>query len=391
MPDPVANFSDPSVGGDPADQSSSTQMPTQQSLQTPPSSQDANSPQLNQAVSQPPEGAAPKSFRDSLASQGYDLSAFKDEESLAQAVISYMTEQQKQQQDNQHLVELGRQVLPHASQFSEWQKQQLQQQQAQAQPEPKKPAWEMPDYNNDWDSKTQWDESRRSWVAVDGGWPAALRAAEERNAYEEAARNNMQRLLKDPVAIARQGLGLPEGVDTIEEYVSQAVEKAVSAERARTEAQVYLSQRERELYQFDPQGNVVFDPRNNEPALSPVGEATLQYLTMLQQSGVTDISARRQLAEALVERDKFAGRFGDPSAQTQPPSNEPAGNGQPPLTPEQIGEQKRKRFVDRIPSRDGSLAGAMDPTAPVTQNPDASLSELNRQVFQQKGLRYDPD
>ncbi len=215
----------------------------------------------------PEPGVEPQlSVRDQLTASGFDASGYATDE----AAIAAMAVNANAYRDAQPLIGYGREYVENAEEFQTWQ---AAQQQAAPVPEPETPSWTQPEMDPNWDTLTVFDEAAGQYVAVQRDSPSMVRAAEQRNDYQRATRDNLNTLLQNPVGTVWDG-GVSERVDKL---VAERVDAAIAQYASQQQTQAFLNENRAELFQVDPGGEVQVDPITGQQLLTPRGEAMSQY------------------------------------------------------------------------------------------------------------------
>jgi len=310
-----------------------------------------------------PESAPPEpGLRDVFTQAGFNTSGFADDQSLASAAMDYL----QRARQSAPLAEYGQQYLQHAEKFQEY----LKSLEPEPEPEPAKPVFQAPEYDPRWEVGCEWNPGTRRWAAQD---VEHLQAAEQLNRYVAHEQATLQKLARQPIfQTLQEQPGFADWWEEQKQGLLAQIEQHYAQKAVEDEQRAWLAEREKELWEHDANGSVVFGP-DGQPKLSAIGQATYEYAVQLQ-ANIPDPIARRNMVEALVERDKLKGRFGEIKAQ---PASAPAA--QPP--------EKKERFmaqIERAPNRSG--AEDADPTAREVSDPDEFFKRENRRVLREKGI-----
>lgn len=302
---------------------------------------------------------APETLRDIVASLDYDTSGFKDDRELAQGLLQSADAYNQ----SRPLINYGRRYVEHAAEFEKWletQEQTKQQQQVQEKP---KFSWPNLEYNPEWDRLTKLDPNIGEYIPVNEYVSPAV--AQHRNTFVRQQREALNRLLKDPVGLFKEGAS-----DWIQEQINQGVAGAIKQYQAQQQAQQYLAEKQGEFYQLDESGRVRFDTQNRE-VLSQKGEAALQFAQEARQLGFGDPAKIQFYVDRMLSAyDALVGQ----SQQQQNTDAEP-----------QAPRNNKKRFLDRVrqTNRSGTTNGS---DGDEVQSREMSAKEITHQELRRRGL-----
>lgn len=342
-------------------------------------------PQVPEQVTPPPEPASepihepagdspPTSSFDlrAIAQEGgLDVSQFADDRDLANTLVASA----QWYRENEPLTRYGREYVDHAAEFQQW-RQEQEARRAEEAAKATKPTgppppdgWvEVPPFNEQWEKYTVYDPRRGAYVPNPEDPYASPRAAQERNAYEQAVRKNQSLLAQKGPQLFQQQMEqvLAQREAQILAKAQQQFQAALAYQRQIEQNQQYLNANAAKYYATDAQGNVLpADPRTGEPPLSQLGQALRHYAIEAQQHGMAP-ALIRGYAEAMANQ-----YVAQQSAATPPP--EPESSPPPP----------KQRFLDRIRNRaNGSMAAPPEEHP----NPDATLREIMDDELRKQGL-----
>ena len=362
-----------------------------QAQQAPPSEPQVSAPE--QQISASPSPSIPSTpsldVRGTLKQNGYDVGGFNDDASALNALVS-TAERYSQVKP---LINYGRQYMQHAGEFQQWQQERQRQaleQAKQQQVATQKPAveWSMPKYNQEWDKLTRFDPQIGAYVPVSEWVSPAV--AEQRNAYAKALRENSERLLSDPFGLIKKYFGIPEEVTNLVEWfdrrADQRADERFSRYDAVSQTRAELQRNYAQYYQTDASGHPIIDPRTNEEALTPRGEALLHFATEARQSyGLNDPTQIQRYAYSQLAMAERAGMFNQQAAPQQQQAQ--AAAQQAAIDPSQTSAPRKRRFLDRaaqINSRNGTDRTGLP--SQTLQNPDADIDELFNDALKQNGF-----
>jgi hypothetical protein len=351
------------------------------------------------AVSQP---AAPQSFGDqvrqeqqpapqeqmsairaAIASRGFDVSEFQDDDAIINTFVQALPQIQAFPQ-LQQLAQYGSRYLENASDFEKWQEEQARQRQAQ-QPAPQPQSkWNPPEYDERWNDHVRYDAEAGKFVPKDQWSNPAI--ADKVNNFEGWRRKAADRLVREPDKVFWE---LNE--ERIQKTIDERVEAMLAQRQAQTEAAQFIQQNMQQFYVLGQNGQLQTD-HTGQPVMTPQGQAFSQFAREARSFGITDENkiveyASKQLKVALFEAQQ-AGQGQQPPQQPQE------------LTPAQERlRNERGQFVasaangalpptnghNRIANRMGSVASAAE--AGIAQNGEvSSFGALARQEAQRLGM-----
>jgi hypothetical protein len=337
-----------------------------------------------------------------LAEKGYDSSQFDNDDAALEALLGTV----EQHHQSRQYIEAGQRYAPHAEEFDTWLAEKQKQQPAATTAEPpeddKPPAfeWTPPEYDPTWESKGLVTTADGRWLPPEGR-PDLAGVAQKLNAYYDWHTTKGQEIVRNFPQMVEQAVSgrLQSQEETFQARVNEAVQQGIAAYEQQQQSQRYVTEREAEFFQQDAQGRNVLDPENGAPVLTEKGQAFIDYATEAQGYGIQDPAAVQQYVDGQLSRDEAAGRFGaatpasDPQqATTTPVAADGNGNGQTPASTPAIARNKKGQFIRRVvegqqrSQRGGSEPSVTDPDD-MSQNPDASLSEMLKSEAQKAGIR----
>ena len=322
----------------------------------------------------PAPSPAPESFslRQYAIDQGYDPTDFADEKSLAETLFRTA----ERFGEIEPLAKIGSQFAPFADKLGDFQEYIKQRDEEAARLKAEEDAkaaapppikWRQVEYDPQWERYCEVDERTGLYRPIH---PDFAHHARKLNEAVEARRENAQRLYDLPNLLDEYFDPRQKTLhDTLLKEVEEVVEQRIQALQQQAETNAYVQERAKDFYQLDQAGNVVVGP-DGYAALSPKGEAMMRYLQELREAGITDPAKLRTWAEARLAADEAAGSFGKPT----PPPTEPA--------PAPV---RKKKFMERVPQRSGTIP---DDTAPAgtPQNQSATFEENADRLMQEYGI-----
>lgn len=282
-----------------------------------------------------PQQASP--LRDSLTARGFDTSAFGTEDELISAfsdalpVISNLP-------SIINNARYGAQYREHEAEFGQWLAERQQREPApQAPPEPPKSKWDAPPFDPKWASHVRYDQDSGTYVAKD--MLSSPIAVEGMNRRAEFLREKQQKFWDNPYEFSWEGIQ-----DKVEQLVAERQQAFMEEMQTRQqeaevvgETEQWLYQNLHHLYQTDPQGTPLLDPRTGEAALTPLGRIFQHNANQVRQMGVQNPIYVRDLALSMT-RDYIAAQQVEQQPQAPagyaPAQDVPAGAATPPRGPD---------------------------------------------------------
>lgn len=315
--------------------------------------------------------------RDLISQSGMNAADFNDDQEAVQALIGAVQEFRQYRPFIQQGQEYRQ--LQADKDFQAWMQQRRQAAQPQqAQPAQAPPKWSMPKYDPSWELLTRWEPQLGRYVVID---PVNVSptVAEARNAYHQAQRENLNRLLENPTDTI-WGAGLEEKINAALQKQMEQVQAMLTQYDTVKYNQSYLEQNKQYFYNLDANGQPLYDTNGNE-SLTDMGKFALQSAMQARQFGIQHSLQIQQYVDQQLFLANKAGMFG---------TSKPAQATQPVHTPEAIAEDKKKSFVQRA-TRSKNRNGTQHPGAAPTddlppQNLEASFRELNREELRKRGV-----
>jgi len=247
---------------------------------------------------------------DRLASKGYDVSSFSNDEDLINETEA------RYAASNQNIKQLEEEQL-RQQQYAQQQYAQNQQQQQALPEEESGPT--KPEFDQSWVNLVEPGETGKYVVRDEYIGSVDPTIAEKVNEYVEWRQERSNRLIDDPVnAMMESGLA-----DQIDARIRNAVNSELSRSQLQSNAADFISQNQDVLYVKDSTGNVLTDSQN-KPVLSPTGEALNGAHTALREQGMHDPVARHQVAMQMVQnhftQSRIASMNQQGTRQDAPPS-----------------------------------------------------------------------
>jgi hypothetical protein len=345
------------------------QPPNPEPMPSPPDPQaapPAPSPEPPQPAPEPSGGG----IRDYLTSKGYDVSDFKDDNDILEVLV----ERSAAADQLAELAQYGQRYQQHADEFERWR-------QENAEPEkpaePNQVAWSPPEFDASWLQHLDFNPATNRYS------PRSIEhasLAEKANRYREFRERTNDRFVRDPLGTLEEA-GLGKRFQDLEQSIDQRVEERLKAVMAQQEQQRYFQEKQKELFVTDEGGNVRYDPRTGQPALTPKGQAFSRYSQEAQSMGLTDPGTVRRYAERMVEADEHRGAFGAPADPATPPNEPPPSGSEPP-------RDDKGRFLRRVAD-----SGERPPEAPANPPQGSrrqSLSNIVNEEMKARGLNPEP-
>jgi len=332
------------------------------------------------AVSLPDSGVSTPagggfSLRELAVQRGYDPADFKDDPSLAAALLD-AAERFAQAEP---LANIGRQFAPYAGRMGEIEEY-LKQKDEEAQvaaaeaakaAEPPALEWRKAEYDPSWERYCQVNQQTGLWEPIHHDF---AQYARKLNEATEARRLNSQRVVDD----------LPGLLDTYFNPRQTAIEKAVlkkveelveqqfQSRQQQTQTAELLKAHEKEWYVLDGAGQPAMLP-NGEPKLSPIGEAVAHFAQEARSLGIADPGAIQKYALNMVDAAKATGKL----VATSTPSVIPAPNSPiPGVSGQGAARNPNGRFLRRLPNADrlsqraGNIPSSGEPHDSLSPMPD---------------------
>ena len=326
---------------------------------------------------EPTPEPAPWSLREAGQTHGIDPSAFESDESMATAMFTALNNAQ----DNEALAKIGRQFAPYADNLDKFREWEISQAASAAEVEPE-PAvdpfvWESPEYNPRWEGMVEPD-GRGGYKAPDDA-PELSGIAAKLTTHRQFQTERLTQFLGNPQELIHTAMTdqLSEMEKRIMDASSKAIETAMQKQVEAAEAQRFISDQEKDLFQFDANDQPMFDTQGNQIP-TPKGRAMAGYFDEMTNAGATDQAKIREIVAQRIAADEAAGLF-EPSAPVQPIQPAPV-----------VPPPKKTRFVNRLLPSNNRAGTVPDPTAPTgshQQNPSASMDDITRRIASEQGVQ----
>ena len=359
---------------------------------------------------------APKPFslRDTLASQGYDVSDYESDADAAADLLRSAEAFEK----NQAYFELGQQIAPHYSDYQRYLMEQEAAKKDRATEPPKqtptpvektseKPValeWDVPEYDPAWGRFCEFDEKGRAKAVV--GDPAIVQYAQKVNAYQDWQQRAGDRIVREFPQLVQQAMA--QEIAGLREEI-QGFRQAAQQERDQSEVQAWMEGHAADFFEHDKDGNLLVDAAGRQIP-TPRYEAAVEYYQQLAQSNL-DERVMRQMIDVYLERDELAGRFGDVPAGSRAPKRNPrsaigadanqtrsAASRPTRQSPTDVGKAKKHGFLRRVVEQKGAQTTNRGGTRPrelssddAPQSPDETLDDIVKQEMDKRGISYPKD
>ena len=387
--DPLAGS--PAPTGEPASEPTSAPTPTPAPAPTEPA---------------PTDGTIPTSVREALASRGYDTSGFQSEADALDGLLATAEEFHR----TRPYVQVGQRYSPHADAIDAYLEERARSTAGQSAPavpgqpaapgqsvspvaepagkqEPSGLKWEPPEYDPAWETRARWDADNQRYAPASQYDSPVV--AEKLNAFRDWQVRTSRDLLTRFPELVEEAMGgrLKSLEESMESRVQGIVREAITGYDSQQQSSQFFSDREKELFEVDAQGQRLADPATGEPVLSAKGRAFREYAEQGQAFGITDQNNLLRYVDEQLRRDDASGRFGQPGGQ---PSNGNGSQQAPEPTPGQVAEHRKGEFLRRVvrgqhlPQRSGSFPAPN--ASDSTQNPDETLDEIFEDELRKKGL-----
>ena len=233
---------------------------------------------VSEGGAQPQVASDWQSIRDAAARFGYQgLSSFQDDE----AALIHLVQQAQRAQQADAYAQLGRAIAPELQQYQEFRK---------TQPQPgavaAPPAYAPPPFDQKWMSLVDRDPASGMYYAKPGVNPAVAEAVNKRMDWQE-------KFTQDPLSVMDQ-----YAQAKLPEIVQREVKQALASYQRDNAVNSILAANDAWLYQRDASGKYAQGPNGRVP--TPEGQAYIQQVRQLQESGVTDPTTQDTLARQLV-------------------------------------------------------------------------------------------
>jgi len=274
------------------------------------------------------------------------------------AALQHLILQARRAQEANHLAQLGQQVMPHWSQFQQWQQEQARQQQAQQ----GKGWWTPPEYDPRWANQVIRDPNTGELRPAQGA-PADvvqkyLTAVQHRDEF-------LEKFAFDPLGSIRPGIE-----EVVKEITGQMIQGSFGTYQDQVFAQNYVQQNSGWLHARDQQGNVLRD-QQGQPQLSQQGRAFAHYVNEAKQLGIKTEQGLARYAEDKVRLLLALDRLQQVGAQQQ-------------------GQQAKQEFQQTQTAthqpQQAALAQSQTPSPALAQNQSLSLEARLRQGFRDGGV-----
>jgi hypothetical protein len=253
------------------------------------------------AAQQPAPAEGWQGVRDYLKGQGIDLPYSDDAAALNALARSY-----QQLQERNAYAELGQRLQPHIGDIQEF----LRRRQAPAEPAP---AWAPPPFRKEWLSQVERDEGSGQLRAKPGFDPAV---AERVQAYADWR----ERFLDNPEQVV---------APLVESRAQALIERKFAEHQQQTLAQQLIQQHAPWLYQHDPSGRPVPDPRTGQPQLSPAGVVYAREARRVYEAGIADVREMDRYARLAAENAALRGALQQSAPAAAPPAQQRAAQSAP--------------------------------------------------------------
>lgn len=322
---------------------------------------------------QEPEGPPPNPLLGSLSERGFDTTQFDSDDSLLQAIESTF-EKSSQIPQLEQMARYGHEYLQNRDQYQRWMNEQKQQtQQPQEPEEPKGPKWQPPEFDESWMNLIEMDEATGRFRPVSNYVDPSI--AEKANNYVKWRREQENKFWEDPYGFINPALESTK--EELQQYVAEAIQQAFQGRDSQTKVERYLSERERDFYEYDGETPVI---ENGYHKLTKKGELFEKYYSEAQSLGIADEYKAMQYAEKLANASL-------PKEPQEPPSEQQKQPQPPAATNEQQKEtflQKAVKQSQHTPNRNASIASAAE--ASIAQNPDESFAEMVLREAKEQGI-----
>tara|TARA_E500000331_G_scaffold339925_1_gene370688 strand:- start:3650 stop:4741 length:1092 start_codon:yes stop_codon:yes gene_type:complete len=235
---------------------------------------------------EPDQGS--QSVLNELASKGYDVSEFRNDEDLISETEARYAATEQAKRDLEEHQEMMRQ-------------QSFQQSQAPPQDAPVETESSesngQPKFDASWANLVEQDESGRYVVRDEYVGSVDPSIADRVNKYVNWRQERSNQLIEDPVGtILESGLN-----DQIEARVRNAVSQELNKGKVRDDAQSFIQENANVLYVTNPETGQVQKDNSGQPILSAAGQALNNAHVSLRQQGMFDPVARHQVAMQMVQ------------------------------------------------------------------------------------------
>ena len=320
----------------------------------------------------------PQSIRDYYKDQGYDTSAYESDLDLAKAAMAGA----QAYQDNQHFINVGRQMAPQQEEFLKWQAERKTQSEQQAGAEHELSEWVkgVPEYDPKWDALVRIDPDTGRYLPVDSYISPELPAKLQK--FKSWQRDTINDLSMDPMAVMRKA-GL---VEYVQGEIQSAMENGFRYYDTARRSSDFVRDHAAEYFVLDKNGKPTQDPYTGQDQYTPVGARFQQWVTHLQNGGMTNPDLVIQTATQLVDGEKASGMFGEPGTSGQPQPAQPT-QAAPTSPTGEINEHQKQAFIDRAnsaartPNRGGTAQVEDEP-----QNPNATFFEMAMPDMDRRGM-----
>lgn len=277
----------------------------------PPSSQ---APPPAQTGSQaPPAAATPASqLRDQLNQHLGGLVNFS-QYSDDTALMRGLAETLRQSQNMQQFATLGQQVMPHWSQFQEWQKAQEAAEQARRAQEQK--WWNPPPFDRSWLDGVIVDEATGQLQPKPGYDPSI---PQKIAAYRQFQREQLDKFFTDPIGMLKPGLE-----QLIKEIAGNVVQNNVGQYSATQQANDWVRQNQHWLFEHDDSKRMMYD-QQGRPIPSQVNMMFRNHFQQILQMGIKDGPEAYELAKKLTHADLLNQAKAGTQTAAQPTPTAPA-------------------------------------------------------------------
>jgi len=348
-----------------------------------------------------------------LAKQGIiDANAFPDDA----AVLPHLQRLEQMRAQVPHLqaqARVGAEAMEH---WEEFQKFRADRQKASAEDSAKQQQAagppKLPEYDANWENLCVFDETTGVYK-VRPGYEAAVMpdTAKKLTEYHRARAKRANEIVEnfDDLVAKEVQRRLDDAMKSLPDQIQQTMQQRTTQMTARE----YLTQNAAQFYQLDANGQFQFDA-NNQPLLTPHGEALAKHVNKFERRGITDEAA---LSDVMLEwfdenpidasqKKPASGNNGaTPPAQAKPPTDAPAPAQTPAVAPDSAPlagptpaerNQKNKddftlqtaiRQAAHAPNRDAAPATVADAATAVPVEPN--LKEMLMHDMKEAGLVSD--
>lgn len=299
----------------------------------------------------------PATLRAQLAALGLSgVDQFADDNSALQAVAAQAQAAAVLQQQLQAVLAQQQQQAQYAQQQAALQQLLAQQRPAAAAPAAIDP-YQAPEYQQVWEQLVVRDD-KGVITGVVPGVPGDMLG--KYHAYHAWRKNFADKLLTDP-----RGTLAPLVAAQAQEQAKALVQQELAKHQTAVFVNDFVQQNSNWLHMQDGQGQVVRNPANGQPLLSPLGQRFKGHLEAAHGMGVTDIRQQERYAREMLRADVQGQQFAQQQAAA--------------------AAQQTAVGANRRPSQTGTLpAPGVQQTVP--QNGGISLHDQLMQAFHQAGI-----